>query len=365
MTAAQFQNCHAASPAEVPWGSVSNELRLAQLGKMCVARDVETMVQRTLDRVRFERLTNKEPANVIIIGETGVGKSDIMARYLQRNPPARLPTGNLRRPVFLIELRNSSTPLALAQMMLAQLGLERDEYLRGSLPVLSGRLKHQLVAQQVELVIIDEFNNVLPQNGHHRVSKVAEWVKDLSKTKTRTAENPHGLAGENIPFVLVGTKKVERVLDPASNSELASLTPNLLTIPRYAYRTAEEKREFRSFLDSLDFELPFDEDSQLGSVDPAGNAHLADKIHLATYGLLRQVGYLVRRAAIIAIEVGDARIREHHLWESVESQRGLLQSSFLSDEGTQSERRVVVNPFTKPLLATRPTSRKRGYKELS
>lgn len=203
---------------------------------------------------------------------------------------------------------------------------------------------------------------MLPQNGRHRVSKVAEWVKDLSKTKTRTADNPHGLAGENIPFALVGTKKVERVLDPASNSELASLTPNLLTVARYAYRSAEEKQEFRSFLDDLDLELPFDEDSQLGLRDETGHAHLADKIHLATYGLLRQVGYLIRRATIIAIEAGDDRIREHHLWESVESQRGLLQSSLLSDDGTSSERRVVVNPFNKPMLPSQNASRKRGYK---
>src|SRR3954471_20745301 len=128
--------------------------------------------------------------------------------------------------------------------MLVRLGL--PEKLRdGPTADVTRRVKTHLVEQEVELVIVDEFHNTLSDNGAVRVNRIAEWIKDLCKAKSRSADLPDGLPGENIPFAMVGTEKVLRIVDPTVNPELASITPYQLAVDRYRYRTTEEIGEFR------------------------------------------------------------------------------------------------------------------------
>lgn len=328
---------------EVPWSEAALIERLEQLGQLVVARGIEERIFKVFDRVRRARLLYREPRNVVVWGETGVGKSDILARYLAANPETRLPNGNVKRPVLLVEIRDSSTPASVAKQMLGALGVD-DEFHKVSTTDLSRMLKKQMVGQQVELAMLDEFNNTINDNGNHRSNLIANWVKDLSKTKKRTAENPHGTVDEIIPFAMVGTSRVKEVLDADLNPELYSITPYRIEIDRYRYRSVEEKKEFVDFLNALDDMLPFDHNSDLGT-------RFADKLHLATFGLLRQVGFIVTFAAELALTEGAERIHEHHLYTSIEEQKAVLQSNLMSKDGTKAEReRVVVNPFEPPLL---------------
>ena len=328
---------------ETPWSEATLEDRLAKLGQLVVARGIEDRIVEILDRVRQARSIYKEPRNVAVVGEAGVGKSDIMARYLQANPGERLADGNMKRSVLLVEVRNSATPASVAKQMLSALGVD-DEFHNVATTDLSRMLKMQLTGQGVEIAMLDEFHNTITDNGAIRANRIAEWVKDLSKTKTRTPEHPHGTPDEIIPFVMVGTRKVKDLLNPITNPELASITPYVIEIDRYRYRTPDEKKEFASFLDDLDAELPFDVDSKLGR-------KFADKMHVATFGLLRQVGQIVTLAAELALRDGSDRILEHHLYKSIDEQRAILQSNLISKDGTKEEReRVVLNPFSPPLL---------------
>lgn len=330
---------------EFCWNTASDDTRIQHLSRMFVERDIETRIHSIFDLVRNDqRIGKEEPRNVLISGETGVGKSKILARYLQKNPDYRSDSGSIVRPVLLIEIKNASNPTSLAKLMLRRLGITEPQFLKGSAADLSEAIKIQCIGQKVELVMIDEFSNAIPETGRAQASNVASWVKDLSKAKTRTASNPFGLPGEAIPFVLCGTKKVERIVDPSINDELSTLTPFRIEIPRYKYRSLEECDIFRELLVKLDDELPFDEYSQLGHVDEQGLSPLADKIHLATYGILRLVGHLVLHAAELAISEGSAKIFEHHLWQSIEDQRGILQAALReNDDGKVA--RPVINPF--------------------
>lgn len=339
---------------EIPWAEATLDERLGQLGNLVVARDIEDSIRKVFDRVRRARLIYKEPRNVVVFGETGVGKSDIMARYLADNPERRV-DGCIVRPVLLVEVRNAATPASVAKQMLTALGVD-EEFFNVPTTELSRMLKRQLIGQRVELSIIDEFNNTLTDNGSHKANRIADWVKDLSKTKTRTSTNPHGTVDEIIPFAMVGTRKVKGLIDPTTNPELRSITPHVIEIDRYRYGTTDEKKAFRDFLNGLDAQLPFDADSELGST-------FGDKMHLATYGLLRQVGQIVTYAAELALHDGSDFIHEHHLHQSVRDQEAILQSNLISEDGTKEEReRVVTNPFSPPKLATEtaPAAR-RGF----
>ncbi|MBS1832557.1 MAG: TniB family NTP-binding protein [Acidobacteria bacterium] len=335
--------------SDQPWSAVPDDVRFEQLAKMFVERDIERSIHRIFDRVRTDRRKGlEEPRNVVIVGETGVGKTKILSRYLSRHPERR-EDGSIIRPVLLVEIKNSTNPTSLAKLMLQRLGITDDRLLAGSAADLSARVKIQFVAQKVELVMIDEFSNAIPDTGRAKASSIATWVKDLSKAKTRSAQHPDGLPGEAIPFVLCGTDKVERIVDPSVNDELATLTPFRIRIPRYGYGTVAERDTFRAFLNDLDDELPFDEFSQLGHVDGNGLSPIADKIHIATYGILRLVGYLVREAAEAAITEGSSKIMEHHLWQSIEMQRGILEGALRADDDGSHRHRPVVNPFAEPI----------------
>ncbi|HEV2567076.1 AAA family ATPase [Sphingomonas sp.] len=350
---------------EIPWSQAPAEARREQLGKLFVKRDIEERVVAAIDSARRERLILPEAQNVVIIGETGVGKSEIAKRYLAANPEYRDPeTGCIVRPVLYVDVRNSSTPKGVAKAMLRQLGLDDtadDDDGKGwgatSVSDLTHCAKKQMVGQQVEVALLDEFHNTVTDNGAVRLNRIAEWVKDFAKSKRRTAAKPDGERNENIVFVLIGTRKVKNIVDPTVNAELASITPYRVEIDRYRYGSVAEKEEFRAFLNDLDYELPFDEDSRLG--EPG----LADKFHIATFGLLRQLGHIVTKAADLAIEDGSNRIYEHHLHAAVELKRGVLESHLMSEESQGDERRVVSNPFTPPQLpVSEKPSRRRGWK---
>ena len=367
---------------EIPWSQVDADTRKDQLGKLFVERDITGEVFKMIDSARADRRRYAEPQNVVIVGETGVGKSEIAKRYLAANPERIDPeTGCIIRPVLYVDVRNSSTPKSVAQAMLRQLlhrgGIEdptapddefegdqpideekdKGAYVFGGTPELTYRVKKQMVAQKVEVAILDEFHNTVTDNGAIRLNRIAEWVKDFAKTKTRNARNPDGKADENVVIVMMGTRKVNNIIDPTVNAELASITPYRIGIDRYRYQTAPQKAEFRQFLDDLDLELPFDEDSKLGEPD------IADKMHIATFGLLRQVAHIVTKAAELAIDDGAGRIREHHLHQAIEIKRGVLEAVMMSEESTKAERRPVENPFKAPPAAAQPKERKRsGYR---
>jgi len=344
---------------DVPWSQAPREARLDQLGRLFVEREVETQITSILDRMRASRLIYDEPRNAVITGETGVGKSKIFSRYLAANPTFRGGDGNIKRPVLLVDIRHSSSPRAVAQSILLGLGITKGLQ-AANVTDLARQAKYNLVKQTVELVMLDEFHNTLTDAGNvreeTRSNRIAEWVKDLCKTKDRTPEWPDGTKDENIPFVMIGTRKVLNIVNANQNPELASLTPFNVSIPRYRLEGKDGIKEFETFLRKLDNELPFDSFSGLAKDG------LAEKIHVATYGLLRQVHHLVTYAAELAILEGDSGIREHHLHRSVEDQRNLLQSNLLVD--TDEKGRVVVNPFTPPALSTRhpDPKNKNGWK---
>lgn len=344
---------------DTPWSQMPQDIRLQHLGKLFVEREIEPQVVSMLNRMRQSRRIYDEPRNAVITGETGVGKSKIFARYLAANPIRRDDDGNIVRPVILVDIRHSSSPRAVAQSILKGLGITKGLQ-AANVTDLARQAKYNLVRQRVELVMLDEFHNTLTDAGNireeTRSNRIAEWVKDLCKTKDRTPEWPDGTQDENIPFAMIGTRKVLNIVNANQNPELASLTPFNISIPRYRFEGQEGIKEFETFLQKLDNELPFDDFSGLAK------GGLAEKIHIATYGLLRQIHHLITYAAELAIVEGDAGIREHHLHRSIEDQRNLLQSNLLVDEDEKG--RVVVNPFPAPVLSSAkgPARKKNGWR---
>lgn len=319
--------------------------RIALLGDAFVSRKVEKDIHAALDKVRATRLNAREPGNVVIWGESGVGKTLIIEHYLEKRRTISEEHGSLRQDLIAIELEGATSPVLIAAEMAAQLGLEdlpKGRTASDAGPI-TAAVKHQMLMQGVEMVIIDEFHHIAPNEGSGTASRVARWVKSLAKKKERSRQAPFGLREANIPIVMVGTRKVHDLV--LKDPELLSITPYFFEIGRYTHDSPAEQLKWQAFLADLDDKLPFDEFSGLGVPE------LAFKIHQVTYGFLRQVGHLIVEAGRLAIERDLPRITEAELYDAVETQRILLQAARISDDSSMAERKAIPNPFNGGTLA--------------
>lgn len=313
--------------------------RINKLGNAFVSRKIQADIHKSLDDVRATRLQTREPKNVVIWGEPGVGKTLIIEQYLAKRRSITEDHGSLRQDLIHVELDGATSPLLLAADFAAQLGLKdlpKGRTASDAGPITQA-VKHQMLMQGVEMVIIDEFHHIAPNEGAGTAGRVARWVKSLSKKKERSRETPFGVREANIPIVMVGTEKVRDLV--LKDEELFSITPKFFEIGRYTHDTPAEQARWQALLAELDDKLPFDEFSCLGEPE------LAYKIYQVTYGFLRQLGHLISEAGRLAIERGLVRITEAELYDSVEIQRALQQSARLSKSSSAAERKAIPNPF--------------------
>ena len=313
--------------------------RIEKLGTAFVSRKIERDIHKSLDHVRATRLNAREPSNVVVWGETGVGKSFIIEQYLAKRRNISEEHGSLRQDLIAIELEGATSPVLIAAELARQLQLRDLPKGRTNSDTgpITQAVKHQMLMQGVEMVIIDEFHHIAPNEGSGTASRIARWVKSLAKKKERSREAPFGVREANIPIVMVGTEKVRDLV--LKDPELLSITPYFFEIGRYTHDTPAEQERWQMLLADLDDKLPFHDFSGLG--EPT----LAFKIHQVTYGFLRQLGQLITEAGRLAIERGLPQITEAELYDSVETQRVLLQARRLTGSTPAAELKAIPNPF--------------------
>lgn len=295
----------------INWSTLPKEIRLEQVARIFVDRTSTQNIEKRLGKIRADRLIAAEPTCMIIMGETGVGKTTFLKRYRDMHGAEyRDENQNLVRPVFYFSLQARATPLTTAQQMVG--ALISPDAAKGSLKNLTDVVKHHLLAQRVELVICDEFQHIVKSGGTIATYQAAEWVKEVVKD-TR------------VPFVMAGMPGkdggVAAIIE--TNDQLKSLTPFRTTISSFGYTTSGERSTFREFLADIDEELPFNEYSMLGDTSrrtESGDLGLgiSDAIYSVTHGFLRPLNLLLREAATLAIENDHSRIEPSDLRNAVE-----------------------------------------------
>lgn len=277
----ESQSRTAAEPAS--WAATDMGARRRVLKELFVERAPTTALAALIDKVRTERDALSEPTCVLITGETGVGKSTFLRRYTEQNP-ARREAGCLVQPVIYQELQSKMTILGAAKALLWS--LEDPTRGTGGLADLTYRVRHQIEAQRVEAVLLDEFQHVV-ETGDITVNKVADWFKQVAKAA-------------NVPFVLAGMPTAARVVQ--THAQFAGITPYRYTLDQFDWSAQKGRSAFREFLARVDSKLPFD-----------GVAGLADKenaeaLFHATGGRLRPLMRLIKQAALHALGRASANV---------------------------------------------------------
>lgn len=252
-------------------------------------------VQQMMDRCRNWSEGAPEPYCLLVVGETGMGKSTLIKDYIAKNPRA-VTTETTTVPVLSASIPAPATMKGMATELLTKLGDPLAE--RGTLNQQTWRLRRLLETCRVEMIILDEFNHFIDRDSDKVLRSVADWLKVLIDTT-------------GIPMVLVGTPNSRSVLN--ANEQLRRRFGTHERLEPFTW-AGDGKQQFCRFLMEVDSRLPLPERSHLD------DETMADRFFRASHGSIASVMKLVRKATHIALDKGLPRL-----------DTGLLSSVFAED----------------------------------
>lgn len=216
-----------------------------------------------------------EPTCMLVMGESGAGKTTLAKQCLARHPATRVDDDAII-PGLFVTIPARATFHSLAQKML--FALHDPAVLIGSTHVKTIRLLALLHDCQVKLLVLDEGNHLYDKDGGKVMANTTDWIKTL-------------ILDARIGTIVLGLPKTESLI--AQNEQLSRRFAE-----RHTLLPFEDGPEFRHFLGCLEADLPFRDPSFLGGDE------MAIRIHEASDGTIGYIMRLVREAAITAIDEG-------------------------------------------------------------
>jgi len=275
--------------------TLTDDERLDLVGKLYVDRNIATAIFTIIDRMRKRAKVLDEPKSLMLIGDSGMGKTTLLKTYLARNPSSMV-NNCIVRPVLYVSIPVKTTMNGAATALLR--ALEVPGAGKGVLVDRTHLVIKQLEIQKVDVVLVDETQHVVEASGPTTLPRVGDFFKDISKKA-------------KVPFVLTGMPNTTRIFD--ENPQLKRLC-RLENIGPFTAKTDEEFMAFRRFLTAVDKQLPFTNIARLS--DP----QLARLIFVATQGKICNVMTLIREASILAIENGHDPVTDEHLMQAFDNE---------------------------------------------
>ncbi|CAM8649786.1 TIGR02928, orc1/cdc6 family replication initiation protein [Comamonadaceae bacterium] len=235
---------------------------------------VQTVLYR-LDLLINQEYVNAEPDHLLLMGESGVGKSRIFEHFVSLHPRSETAEHTVI-PVLYAETPNDCTPKKLATELLRAMG--SPLWNKGNEQELTHQLLVLLKACQTRMVLLDEANHLVERGGAKSHYQLGDWVK-LTARQAR------------IPFVFGGTERTRELLNV--NEQLRSRFRETIRLQPFTLATEEDALRTRSALKV--FESLMGEIDRINISDEA----LASKMIFATHGRLREIRKLLVRWAEI------------------------------------------------------------------
>lgn len=229
-----------------------------------------------LERLYEYQCIHEEAEHLMLIGESGVGKSTLLSNYTRKHPV--IEHQELTEiPVLYVPLGQAPSPKTMASTMLLALG--DPKWNLGKEVDLTARLVFLIKTCRVRVVIVDEVNHLVDRGGEKTLHTSADWLKRL-------------VDATRVSFVLSGIPRSKRVL--ATNDQLRGRFREVVEIERFSVATRSAEHEFRSVLNVFKGYL-----RDLPTVDISSEV-MARLFAFATDGRLRDVRRLLVRAVELA-----------------------------------------------------------------
>lgn len=231
-----------------------------------------------------------EPDCMIVVGDTGSGKTTLINKYLDRNPRSETMNGSVV-PILSTSLPPNATPITASEQLLSDLG-DPLAFSRGSDPVkIAVEMGELMKLCGVELIIIDEFQHMIDRKSRTILHSAADWLKML-------------IVHSKIPVVLFGMPYSVVILE--ANNQLAGRFELQHTLEPFRLDNKENRTLYKTFLIMLDEALPFHEPSALASPD------MMKRIYAFSQGNLRRIRKLINRSARLALRDNSNKILLEH-----------------------------------------------------
>lgn len=212
---------------------------------------------------------------LLLVGQSGAGKTTLIEHYRDNFPTIHHPEQTIV-PVLVVQTPAMPTVKNLAEAILH--ALCDPDVNKGSTEEKTRRIFKLLMACNVELLIIDEFQHFCDTRRRSAANQVADWLKSV-------------LNVARIPVVVVGLPRAETVIH--SNEQLARRFSSAIDLRPFNYHTNEGKLEFRGLLKAIHSYIP------IQCID-LHEANLALRFFVATNGLIDYIAKIVDEAVQLA-----------------------------------------------------------------
>lgn len=240
------------------------------------------------DELRFNRKFQSDQQCMLLIGDTGVGKSHTINHYKKRV----LATQNYSRnamPVLISRISRGKGLDPTLLQMLADLELFGSSQIkkRGYKTDLTKKLVESLIKAQVELLIINEFQELIEFKSIQERQQIANGLKFISEEA-------------KVPIVLVGMPWAAKI---AEEPQWASRLVRKRKLDYFSLKN--EIKYFRQYLMGLAKQMPFDEPPKLES------RHTTIALFAACRGENRALKHLLSEALKLALSCNEHLENKH------------------------------------------------------
>lgn len=204
-------------------------------------------VARILDEIRHAaKRVDGVVQNIMIVGETGSGKSRFAQEYASRTP-AYCEKGFTRVPVIHHTVQAATTPKMLLQGLLVSIGDPQQGKGANNERDLRDRFYRLMQTIQAELLIIDEAQAYIQDCSERVLLKRVDVFKDIINTL-------------RIPVVLMGTPWASRILE--ASEQLARRVAYRRVLRPFGLETVDARRNYfhllRLLAEAHHMDLPLD-----------------------------------------------------------------------------------------------------------
>ena len=253
------------------------------------------------------RTYSTSPRGLMILGEPGVGKSELSQVYKKRHSKPSTDERNINT-VLIVEMPPSCSIDWFYTKILTALGDPSAN--SGRIPAKELKVIQLFIAQEVEMLIIDEIHNLLPDNltgGQAR--KMANIIKTLMNVT-------------KVPIILLGEERAKGLIQIERAFE--SRFKKVVYLKNMGYSGVEERQYFKGFLASVSLKL----EVPCVTLD---NDDFAIRMYAASAGNVREIMHMVTEAISSRMK-GEASIT-------------LETFAFVFEEISSNPLRLKYNPF--------------------